>query len=48
MAGKRDPYLRKRVDKRRLLLSWLPRDAKRRRQSALGQFRSTLMEAGDE
>ena len=48
MAGERDPYLRKRVDTRRLLLNWLPRDAGRRRARALDAFRSQLAEINDE
>ena len=44
MAGERDPYLRKRVDTRRLLLNWLPRNAGRRRKKALEAFRSVLAE----
>ena len=44
MAGERDPYLRKRVDTRRLLLNWLPRNAGRRRRKALEAFRSALAE----
>ena len=48
MAGERDPYLRKRVDRRRLLLNWLPRDAGRRRAKALDAFRSQLAETNDE
>lgn len=48
MAGERDPYLRKRVDRRRLHLNWLPRDAGRRRARALDAFRSRLAETSDE
>ena len=48
MAGERDPYLRKRVDTRRLLLNWLPRDAGRRRARALDTFRSQLAEINNE
>ncbi len=48
MARRRDPHLRKRVDTRRLLLSWLPRGAVRRRTKALEDFRNTLKELGDE
>ena len=48
MAGDRDPYLRKRVDSRRLLLDWLPRDAGRRRRKALEAFRRALAGICDE
>ena len=48
MARRRDPHLRKRVDTRRLLLSWLPRGATRRRTKSLEDFRNTLKELGDE
>jgi coenzyme F420-reducing hydrogenase delta subunit/ferredoxin len=48
MARRRDPYLRQRVDTRRLLLSWLPRGAARRRERALDEFRITLGTLGDE
>jgi ferredoxin/coenzyme F420-reducing hydrogenase delta subunit len=44
MARRRDPYLRQRVDTRRLLLSWLPAGASRRRQRALEDFRIRLGE----
>ncbi|MCG8370183.1 MAG: hydrogenase iron-sulfur subunit, partial [Proteobacteria bacterium] len=47
MAGERDPYLRRRVDTRRLALSWLPRDAARRRRRAFEAFRDTLAEMDD-
>lgn len=42
VAGERDPYLRKRVDRERLDLSWLPTESKRRRRQALQTFRSSL------
>ena len=48
IAGMRDPYLRKRVDRRRLDLNWLPRDAGRRRARALDAFRAQLAEMSDE
>ena len=48
MARRRDPYLRQRVDTRRLLLSWLPRGASARRRRALAEFRATLQELDDE
>ena len=48
MARRRDPYLRRRVDTRRLLLSWLPRDASRRRQRALEAFRASIGEPDHE
>ena len=48
MARRRDPYLRGRVDDRRLLLSWLPRGAIKRRQRALEQFRAGLAELDNE
>ena len=44
----RDPFLRQRVDTRRLLLSWLPRGAVKRRRRALAEFRARLEELGDE
>jgi len=44
MARRRDPYLRQRVDTRRLLLSWLPRGASARRRRALAEFRAALKE----
>ena len=47
MARERDPYLRRRVDDRRVLLSWLPRGARNRRQLALDDFRSKLAELDD-
>jgi coenzyme F420-reducing hydrogenase delta subunit/ferredoxin len=47
MARRRDPYLRQRVDDRRLCLSWLPRGALRRRQRALAEFRARLAEIDD-
>ena len=48
MARRRDPYLRQRVDDRRLLLSWLPRGAIKRRQAALATFRAGLVELDHE
>ncbi len=48
MARRRDPYLRRRVDTRRLLLSWLPAGAARRRRSAMSRFRATLGGLDDE
>jgi coenzyme F420-reducing hydrogenase delta subunit/ferredoxin len=48
MAATRDPYLRGRVDKRRLALVWLPPKATRRRVQALKAFRASLAEIGDE
>ena len=47
MARRRDPYLRQRVDKRRLRLSWLPRGSSRRRQRALMDFIAALSEIDD-
>jgi coenzyme F420-reducing hydrogenase delta subunit len=47
MARRRDPYLRQRVDVRRLCLSWLPRGSSRRRQRALDEFRAALAEIDD-
>ena len=47
MAGERDPYLRRRVDKRRLSLNWLPRDAARRRHKAFEAFRDAVREIDD-
>ena len=40
VAGERDPYLRKRVPRERLRLSWLPPE--RRRRKALQEFRASL------
>ena len=40
VAGERDPYLRKRVPRERLKLSWLPPERKRRK--ALHEFRESL------
>ena len=48
MARTRDPMLRQRVDKRRLLMSWLPRGSLKRRRRALADFRARLAELGDE
>ena len=42
MAGERDPYLRKRVDRRRLELCWLPDGSNHRRQQELTAFAATL------
>lgn len=42
MRGLRDPYLRRRVPLAKLSLSWLSRDARKRRREALGRFRTTL------
>ena len=42
VAGTRDPYLRKRVDRERLNLSWLPAGSVRRRKRALADFAATL------
>jgi coenzyme F420-reducing hydrogenase delta subunit/NAD-dependent dihydropyrimidine dehydrogenase PreA subunit len=39
--GERDPYLRKRVPRERLAISWLPKKSKRR-QRAVDEFVSTL------
>ncbi len=47
MARRRDPFLRQRVDTRRLTLSWLPRGTIKRRQRALDRFRSMLAELDD-
>jgi ferredoxin len=48
MARRRDPYLRQRVDERRLCLSWLPQGSARRRQRALAEFQVALAEIDDE
>ncbi len=48
MARRRDPYLRQRVDERRVRLSWLPLGSSRRRQRAVADFRAALAEIGDE
>jgi coenzyme F420-reducing hydrogenase delta subunit len=42
VAGQRDPYLRKRVDRERLCLSWLPSGSTRRRARALAEFAASL------
>jgi len=42
VAGQRDPYLRKRVDRERLILSWLPSGSNRRRACALEEFKASL------
>ena len=42
VAGTRDPYLRKRVDRERLALSWLPPGSTRRRARALADFSQSL------
>lgn len=42
VAGQRDPYLRKRVDRERLCLSWLPSGSTRRRTRALAEFAASL------
>ena len=47
MARRRDPYLRQRVDERRLRLSWLPRGSSGRRQRDLAEFRVALSEIDD-
>jgi coenzyme F420-reducing hydrogenase delta subunit len=46
VAGERDPYLRKRVPRERLKLSWLPPE--RRRRKALQEFREALGELEQE
>ena len=46
MARERDPYLRRRVDMRRMMTSWLAPDARRRRRAALARFRARLRELG--
>ena len=48
MVRRRDPYLRQRVDDRRLCLSWLPRGSLHRRQRALDEFLVALSEIDDE
>ncbi len=48
MARRRDPFLRQRVDTRRLLLNWLPHGAARRRRHALNEFRAALRGLDDE
>ncbi|MDH3351812.1 MAG: hydrogenase iron-sulfur subunit, partial [Gammaproteobacteria bacterium] len=42
VAGERDPYLRKRVERERLHLSWLPPGSQRRRARALAEFAASL------
>ena len=44
IAGERDPYLRKRVPRDRLHLSWRPQEA--RREKEIGAFRDTLRGLG--
>ena len=48
MAGQRDPYLRKRVPLDRVRMEWLPRDAHRRRSTALQEFQASLSNIRDE
>lgn len=48
VARRRDPYLRQRVDERRLCLSWLPQGSSRRRQQVLAEFRAALAEIDNE
>jgi len=42
VTGERDPYLRKRVERERLSLSWLPSGSNRRRARALAKFTASL------
>ena len=42
IAGERDPYLRRRVDRTRLAVSWLPAKATTRRSQALAEFAEKL------
>jgi ferredoxin/coenzyme F420-reducing hydrogenase delta subunit len=42
LAGQRDPYLRSRVPRERLVTSWLPAVSTRRRRHALSQFIDAL------
>ncbi|NCF51831.1 hydrogenase iron-sulfur subunit [Gammaproteobacteria bacterium] len=42
IAGTRDPYLRERVQRDRLRLSWLPAISVRRREDALAEFTASL------
>lgn len=42
VAGERDPYLRKRVDRERLELCWLPQGSSRRRRKTLEEFAESL------
>jgi ferredoxin/coenzyme F420-reducing hydrogenase delta subunit len=42
VAGERDPYLRKRVDRARLNLNWLPSGSRRRRARTLAEFAASL------
>jgi len=48
LARERDPYLRERVPLERLLVAWLPTDARRRRAGLLREFRDRLKGAADE
>jgi len=47
VAGERDPYLRRRVQRDKLNLSWLPADATKRRRLAFDAFRASLEGATD-
>ena len=42
MDGRRDPFLRRRVARERLLLCWLPEPSTRRRLRALAEFQASL------
>jgi len=42
VAGERDPYLRKRVQRERLSLSWLPQGSARRRKQEFAEFTESL------
>ncbi len=48
IARERDPYLRERVPLERLLVAWLPTDARRRRADLLREFRERLETPADE
>ncbi len=43
VSGERDPYLRKRVPRERIALSWLPKGSTRRRKQALSEFTGALV-----
>lgn len=47
VAGERDPYLRKRVDRQRLHLGWTAAGQTRRQRRALERFRRRLAEQSD-
>ncbi len=48
VAGQRDPYLRERVPRERLLLSWLRPERREERQRQLAAFAASLPASGDD